>query len=401
MKPATVLLLALLAAAVLAGTRLGFGRRRIPPALRPLTDTGVGFVFLGALLGAQGANLVTAGILAQLSPVLVIGLGWIGFLYGSHFEWRLIRRFPGGLYAAGLLQALVTFALVSGGAWWLLSAWLAQGVPWQERAAATLILGICASGTAPAGVFTLASRRRISADNLNALRFLSAVDDLPGVALLGMMGALLHPDNGAGGPWLPGLWLALSTGIGVALGYVTHWLFPTGEDVRINSLVLLGIVSLGAGAAAMLSLSPLYVTTLAGMAFANLSPRKESAYGLLAQREHTLYAVFLVVGGLLFRFDGTPLYWMVPAYLLLRAAGKVAGGWLSRAAFLGPAVSPWIGAGMLFQGGMALAMVLSFQRTHLAALDSQVTTTIVLGVVASGLLGPPVVGRVLSLKEGR
>jgi hypothetical protein len=51
-------------------------------------------------------------------------------------------------------------------------------------------------------------------------------------------------------------------------------------------------------------------------------------------------------------------------------------------------VSRWIGAGLLFQGGMALAMAVSFQRTHLDTLNSQVTTAIVLGVVVFELIGP-------------
>ncbi len=59
-------------------------------------------------------------------------------------------------------------------------------------------------------------------------------------------------------------------------------------------------------------------------------------------------------------------------------------------------ISPLIGAGMLFQGGMTLAMAVSFQRTHLAALDHQVTTAIVVGVIVFELIGAPVAGRVLS-----
>ncbi len=328
--------------------------------------------------------------------MLVIGLGWIGFLYGSHFEWRLLRRYPPALYAAGFAEALLAFAVVAGAAWLLLRHGLAADLPARELAAAALILGICASGTAPAGVFQLSPRRRIANTDMSTLRFFAAVDDLPAMVLLGLMSALLHPQVQGAPLGVPWLWLAFSVAIGLGLGIITHWLYPGSDDVRHNSLILLGIVSLGAGAAFMLRLSPLFVTTLAGITFANLSPRKEHAYGLLAEREHQLYAVFLLVAGVLFRFDWAPIAILAPAYLLLRAAGKVAGGYAGRALFLrGGGVSPLIGAGMLFQGGMALAMVVSFQRTHLAELDHQVATTIVVGVVVNELLGPLVAGLVL------
>lgn len=389
MSTGSILLLAALAVLVLVGARAGFGNRALPAPLRPLVETGTVFIVLGALLGPSGLNLFTEGLLSQLSPVIVIGLGWIGFLYGSHFEFRLLRRYPPGLYAAAFTASLVTFAAVAGLSWLLLSRGLAAGLPARELVAAALILGVCAMGTAPAGVFQLGGRSGLRADDVSALRFVSAVDDLPSVLLLGVMGAFLRPQM-QGVPGLePVLWLVFSIGCGVGLGFITHWLFPTQDDVRQNSLVLLGVVSLGAGAAVMLHLSPLFVTALAGITFANLSPRKERAYGLLADSEHQLYTVFLLVAGLLFRFDWGPLLILVPAYLLLRGMGKLAGGYAACVGFMrGAGVSRWIGAGLLFQGGMALAMAVSFQRTHLQTLDSQVTTTIVLGVLIFELIGP-------------
>ncbi|HKI99241.1 MAG TPA: cation:proton antiporter [bacterium] len=402
MSPGVVLLLAALAVLVLVGARTGFGKGSLPAVLSPLVDTGTVFILIGALLGPSGFNLFTAGMLSQLSPVLVIGLGWIGFLYGSHFELRLLRRYPPALYAAAATEALIAFALVAALAWALLTYALAPELPGRERLAAALLLGICASGTAPAGIFQLGGRSRLSADDLSALRFLSTVDDIPAMLLLGLMGALLHPTVPGALSVQPALWLLFSVGIGVGLGLITHWLFPRVDDVRHNSLVLLGVVSLGAGAAVMLRLSPLFVTALAGLTFANLSPRKERAYGLLAESEHTLYTVFLLVAGLLLRFDWKPLWILVPAYLLLRAGGKLGGGYAARRLLMrGSGVSPLIGAGMLFQGGMALAMAISFQRTHLAELDAQVTATIVLGVVVFELLGPSVADAVLGGRRRR
>ena len=192
MTPSSVLLLAALAVLVLVGARTGFGRGALPEALRPLVDTGTVFIIVGALLGPSGFHAITEGLLSQLSPVLVVGLGWIGFLYGSHLEWRLLRRSAPALYVAAAAEALLTFAIVAGAAWLLLRFVLAPALSAQEHLAAALILGICASGTAPAGVFQL-ERARLAAADLNALRFLAALDDLPGLLLLGLLGGWLQP----------------------------------------------------------------------------------------------------------------------------------------------------------------------------------------------------------------
>lgn len=224
------------------------------------------------------------------------------------------------------------------------------------------------------------------------LRHFAALDDLFPVALLGVLHAVFAP-TGALAPWAA---LPLSVGLGLALGQTAHWLFPKGDDPRHNFLVLLGVISLGAGAAALLGLSPLFVTALAGNLFVNFSGRKESAYALLARQEHNLYAAFLLVSGMLFHFDWGAIVLLVPVYLGLRGLGKIAGGWLGWRFFLSrDRISPWIGAGLLFQGGMALAMAVSFSRGWDGPLARQVTTAIVVAVVINDLVGPLIAGALL------
>lgn len=393
MAPETILLLAVLGALALAGARWGFGRRRLPGWLQPLVRTGTVFIFFGALIGPQGMGALSREALGQLDPVLVIGLGWVGFLFGTHFEWRRLRRLPGTLLAAGMVEAVVTCAVVGLAAWGLLGWWAAGALSPAQRLAAAAVLAICAAGTAPAGLFQLGPERRLSSRHVQTLRILAAVDDVPALVLLGLMNAVLHPAAPGETALGPLHWLFLSVAFGLGLGWVAHLLFPREDDLRHSTLVLLGIVALGAGGAMLWRLSPLFCTALAGTTFANLSPRKESAYGLLARNEHTLYAVFLLVAGMLFQFDWTALLALLPAYWALRAGGKLAGaalGW--RLLPERRRLRPWLGAGLLFQGGLALAIAVSFEHTHGAALAHQVTTTIVMAVVVNELTAPLVTG---------
>lgn len=411
MTTGTWLLLAALAVLVLAGAKWGFGRQRLPGFLRPLADSGAGFVALGVLAGPQGVNLLTEETLFKITPLLVIAMGWIGFLYGTHLEWRLMRRYPRSLYGAGLLAAMVCFFMVAPVSWWALDTFAGGAYAGPELMVAGIVLGICAAGTAPAGVFRLSSRRFKPADR-NALQFFAAVDDIPPVLLLAGTYVLLQTfpigtPPGAGGQVAAiGLavakWLLYFLGLGAGLGIITHWLFPRGDDIRENSLILLGAISLVAGSAMALGFSPLLATMLGGVIFANMSPRKESAYGLLVQHEHNLYAVFLLVAGLFLSFDWGLLLLLAPVYLLARGLGKLAGGYLGWRAFLKDSpVSPFIGAGMMSQGGMAVALAVSFRQGGFTSLADLVTSVVITVMFANDLLGPPLAQRVLGRRKAQ
>ena len=398
MTPATLMVVLLLAGLLIAGSRVGLGHRRLPGPLQAAWETGVPFVLLGLLAGPQVGNLLTRETLENLRPVFLIGLGWIGFLYGSHFEWRRLRRFPLNSYAMGAFESIFTLALVALGFWWALGwGWLGP-LTGRERTIAALLFGICASGTSPTGLFQRGPGKHLDQANLTLLRFLAAVDSLPALLVLGLMGGWFHPARqslaGLAG-WAP-WWMAMGAALGILLGWITHWLFPGREQSRHNELVLLAVVSLGSGAAAAMGYSPLFVTALAGMVFANISPRKESAYGVLAGREHALYAGVLLVAGMVIHFEIEGLGLLLGGYLVLRFLGKLAGGlggWL----LFNPhqRISPALGTGLIFQGGMTLALALSFESTHQAPWMGAALLAVVLGVLCNGLLAPPLTGFLL------
>lgn len=401
MELGPLLLLIALLVVVMAGSGLGFGRRQLPAPIRLLFQTGTIFILVGWAIGPEGCNVMTEGILRQLGPVLYIALGWIGFLYGSHFEWRRVRQFAGRSYGAAFSEAFLCLVVVSGVAWlflpYLHEGELATGL----RLAESLMLGVCAAGTAPAGIYLLSTERRMSRPNFQLLQFVSSVDDLPALALLGMVCVPLHPEATAFGIWGYLLWFALSVCFGVIVGVAMHWVFPRGYDVRHSSLVLLALVSLASGAAAALKLSPLLICVLSGIVFANLSTRKENAYGLLVKGEHSLYVVFLLLAGMMFDFQWEHFWLLVPAFVLLRGLAKMAGGWLCRR-ILGsdPEVSKAIGVGLLFQGGMTLAIVVSLEHAY-KELSAYVTTTIVLSVLVNELITPIIAGKVLAARRHR
>ncbi len=385
--------LAIVAVGLLA-SRLGLKTRRLSSGMTLLVGTGTPYIFVGLLLGPQGVGLVTPGFLDQLGPIVIMGFGWIGFLYGTHFEWRRLRRYKPRMYLGGFFESLLTLFAVSLAVWALLPL-VEPGMQAGFRLVASVGLGICAAGTAPAGVFALVDRPRIGRQDIDLLQFFSAVDDLPAVLALGILFAVLSPEHVAGIGGLTGLLTSLA--LGAVLGLVSHLLMPGSREGRKQAfIVILGMASLCAGAATMLRLSPLFVGVVGGVFFANLSPRKEAIYGLLAQRERTLYAVFLIVAGALLRFEATRMVLVVaPAYALLRVTAKVLGANIGARLSAAKDAHPWLGLGLVFQGGLGLVIAVQLDYSGHVSLSRLFLTTVVLAVVINDVLGMSLARRVL------
>jgi hypothetical protein len=379
-----------MAVLVLFGPLMGFGNRRLPLGFRHFTATGTIFLFVGMLIGHAGFQLLTDDVLAKMGPLLEILLGWLGFLYGSSFEIRQMRRFPFGFYRAALFESALTLAVVAASAWIILPRLLGHFETYDLILPVSLLLGICAAGTAPAGLFLLASEKNLKAEDLDLLKFFTAVDDALPIVFLGLLYAFSRPSGFEGSLPLAGWqWLCVVVGLGIITGLLAHRLFPKKGDVRENTLVLLGVVALGSGAAAVVGGSALFTCAVAGFVFANISTRKESAYGVLAHREHALYAVFLLIAGAVFRPRWDLVYIIIPGYVLLRAGTKIFGTFLGSRLFLrGVPSSPLLGAGLIFDGGLVLAIAVTFARTHSHQLVDVAMTTVVLAVIVNELIAP-------------
>lgn len=380
----------------LLGSR-AHGRSPRGGLMQRLLQTGTPFVFVGFLMGPQGFGAVPTSLLEQLRPIVILGFGWIGFLYGTHFEWRRIRRFGRRMYAAGLTESVVTMLVVGLAVWWALPL-VHPGLQEDLRIHVAVGLAACAGGTAPAGVFALTRQRGVPRRDAELLRFFSAVDDLPPVVLLGGFFALFAGIGAATGLER----LAMSGVLGTLLGLASHLLLPSGRDSASQAfLLILGMASLCAGAAELLLLSPLFVSVTGGVVFANLSPRKEDIYGLMENREHTLYAVFLIVAGALFRWEATRVVLLLaPGYVILRGAAKVAGAWLgTRGVLRERHAHGMLGTGLVFQGGMGLAIAVHLELTAGAQVAGLFMTTVVLAVVLNDLVGLPIA--VLALARRR
>ena len=166
---------------------------------------------------------------------------------------------------------------------------------------------------------------------------------------------------------------------------------PARADV---GFALLATLLFGAGVGYAAELSPLLVCALATALIVNASPRRHAVRRVLADWEHPIYAIFLVVTGALLTL---PTLWILVAVPLLaaaRAAAKWAAVRYGSVALHLAGLPPNIGLGTIAQGGAAIALGLNFFITYGGegtGAGGALLTTIVLGVAAAQLAAPPLI----------
>jgi multidrug transporter EmrE-like cation transporter len=229
------------------------------------------------------------------------------------------------------------------------------------------------------------------------LLFVASLDALVGVAALQITYTVFSPaDLTATASLAESLpWVLAALGLGVICGILFLWLTRPRHGSEELVLFLLGIAAFSSGAALQLQLSPLFVAVTMGAVVANFSPDPQRVFKVLQAWEKPIYVVFLILAGALLRF---PTIWILPlalAYTVVRGAGKVLGN-MAMVRLLPMPFSPpkRFGLGLIPQGGISLAMVISGVLTYsgVAAADGALVdvlfAVVVTGVILSELLGP-------------
>lgn len=310
-------------------------------------------------------GLIETSVLQHLSPIVIIGLGWIGFLYGSHLEYKQLRRFRSQLFLTAFGESLSTFVLVAV-TLYALSLWgLLQFDP-----IAIVLLSSTAACTAPVTRFS--NKQKEDGATFRLAHFCSQLDDLPGLLALGVLFSITPPSITESAALSTAFWFMVHLLVGTVFGVITHYLYETIEsaagetDPGELTLVFFGMLSLTSGFAAYLDLSPLFVGVVSGLAFANISHHSDTLAAALAEREHTVYVLFLLVSGCYWPFQGFTAWLPLTLYLLVRLLGKIGGSLLARNLFLKETDAEAVGASQKFglalipQGGLAIAMVVSY-----------------------------------------
>ena len=396
-----ILGLALLLLIAFIGHRATF--TRLPIGARLLYLTGTEYILVGFALGDELIGLLDEDTLRSLTPLFSLGLGMVGLIIGIQLDRTKISQFPRRYLWATLLQALVTIVVVFVPCTWFLRAVL--GADDTTAMLGGLVLASTAGCTAQSALALLGQEYGLRrAPVLELLQYISALDAVVGLALFGFALCLLPEHAPLGVPTARALqWFLLSLALGGAMGVLLHLLTRARCPDEELLIFVIGVALFSSGLALTFRLSPLLINLVLGMVAANLPGAQTRIFNLLTRLEKPFYVLFLVLAGAIWKPASGWALALAGGYLVLRLLGKLSGGYL--AAYVAADPRPpgladphppgTLGLGLLSQGGVVLAMVMSYHQLAPSKVTGLVVTAVLAAVIVNELAAPGLVRRVL------
>lgn len=368
--PELLIALGLLFLAGLAADYLGT-RTRLPRVTLLLA--------CGMAVGAPGLDLLPDTAKALYEFLSVTALTMVAFLLGSSLTLRTLARHGRAIVTVSLAIVVITLAVVTLGLWLI-------GVP----APVALILGAIATATAPAATQDALRQAGIDSPFVEEVRGIVAIDDAWGLLAFSLAMVAAHALNGAAdfshlgrAVWEIGGALLLGAAVGLPAAYLTGRISP-GDPLRTEAL---GIVFLTAGLAIWADLSFLIAGMTAGALVANLARHQARAFHEIEHIQWPFMILFFILAGASLEIGLLAEAGLIGAvYVGLRAASRVAGGWIG--GLLGGArrgYRRWYGIALLPQAGVAVGMALVAARAFPEAggliLNLTIATTVVFELI--------------------
>jgi len=282
-----------------------FPPRRSAIGIRASSAPALAFILIGLSLGPHGLAVLTPAVIIRLDPVVSIALAALGIFVGLGIATTDTSE-RSRMITAALLEVVVTFAVVGGGLYALLTAWqVPVGI---DVALFAAVLGICASASAAVRVAGSGFAARVAR--------IADLDDLPLVVLGTIVVALC-----ASRPTMTGG--AVMIVASVLAGSAGWMLFERARGEAERGAFVAGTVILLGGLGAYTGISPLLGGTVAALVWA-WSPGR--ADGIIAsdlrKLQHPLVALLLIIAGASVQWQYV-LLWIAAPLVLLRHMGKL------------------------------------------------------------------------------
>jgi len=373
----------------LSGYHLTFKRLKLPFLKHKFYLTGMEFLFLGLLLGPQFLNLLDTQTMVGLDPLSALLLGWIGLLFGFQFEFSRLRRFPQRFLVAGIFEGITTLVFVFSGVFFALTFF--NNIPTPLKIVTALTLASAAACTAQTGLAIIAPdypKKRLG--TIKLLRYISGIN---GFLAITAFGTAFFFRTLIFSKFISILIILQYVIIYIIACVVLFFLYSAllAQRRKKNELILIiiSMALLTSGLASTLNLSPLLINFLAGLLLVNTSREKERIYQILISVEKPVYMLLLVILGANLLIDSGWVIFSGIIYFLYRALGKLFSGFIIiRFNTKLKKYPPYLGFGLLDQGGLALAILLDFYRGFPTDISAQIVSLALIAIILNNFISP-------------
>jgi len=371
------------------GSRFIVRHKSLSP-LRYIFLSGLVYIFLGMYLGKMSLNILSTQVLDDLTPLLSLGLGWIGFLFGFQFERKYLRRFSKKYIGLSFLNFSLVFVLVSVAIFFLVRELYIEQPPYFLYGM-VLAFGLLATVNSPTLLNAASFALPRKGDYCYLARFLASISGFWAILGLALLFSYWHFPFFDSRIILKGsVTLASSTLVPILLGYLFHLLTKKRAQEQDIRVYLLGFVFFISGAAFYFNMPPLYVAMVMGITYSNLTKIQERLYPLLLSLEKPLYIVFLILIGAIweFKFD-TRIALLILVFLSSRILGYVLPMKSFRFLLRFPFPLPHLfGFTLLSFGGVGIAFAVSLKLAYAVELTDVFLSVSLISIIVSDFISP-------------
>ena len=296
----TILVVSVLA--LLATSRRLYSLRRRRPMI-VLVSGGWLAIAAGVALGPSGAALIRDEAVLPMTPLLMVGLGWIGLMVGLQVRRDVLAALPKSVKRLAAWDAMFSLAVFGVIGFAGLSIWVTERGPgWI--AAPLALLACCGIGWS---METRSLRARDDPGSQRLALMVRASAALGAVLAVGVFGVLASLGERVSATEMQIDVLGAAIRVGACIGLAIaasalgrYGLRLAGRTRDDQLVVFLGVVALVAGIAVQFRISPIFSAMLVGIVIANmhgLDARQFERFILKA--EHVVAAVFALLAGVL------------------------------------------------------------------------------------------------------
>lgn len=313
---------------------------------------GLIWLVVGLAAGGAGSGLFPDDVLAVLRSVVLLGLAWIGLMYGLQIDLAVIRTLKGWHRSWGLGMPTATGAAIT-----------AAGILLGLGPPLAIGVGSVAAVSATASLEAVA-RQRQPRDRaaLRLVRMVAAFSGIPAILGVAVASVIASPMAAGNGGAIPAWELAIGLLCGGAILGYTQLALVRGLTDPVHLLtVLIGVAAVLAGIGGVMGLSALPAAAVAGTVVINRCVFPHRLLRVAHAFERPLMVAMLVLVGA--SIDGVAFSWRVFALLTVVRLGVlvVAGGALAwRAGRAGtPVTTRLVGLGLASQEAVALGLAVA------------------------------------------
>ncbi len=376
--------------------------------------SGIEYIFLGIILGPQLRPVIlSAEALEGFAPLINLLLGLVGFVLGLRARSSLR---PANVALGGGIASMALIAMVGAAAFGVLEM-LIGAAPGAERFEfytvlvgenflvlsgsvdnvwLALAIGCAAAVSSPALIGRVALLHRARGPVLDLLLGYAKVSQLCAIAIFGGTLVWARAAESANHAHLPiTIWVAVTAGVGILIGLLFNIFIGRERDELRIYLAALGTVTFASGTGSALGVSPLVINLTAGFVVSFTSRHATRLETTLMPIRHPILVMLRIFAGALWAPVSGLSWLLAPTYVGVRVVVRWFTSWSSTWMVPKLPVVPRLGVGLVGQGGLAVAIGLSFAQRFPEQAPIALTT-ILGGIVLSDLWSYGAVRRILA-----